>query len=88
MSLILNRARQPLAYILIVSIPLFQLFGLNKPYAISGAFMSLGLLLLPAFFEIHKKILEPPVSRRFDNFQSVVPMIHDEIDRIARIGSR
>lgn len=46
--------------------------------------MSLGLLLLPAFFEIHKKILEPPVSRRFDNFQSVVPMIHDEIDRIAR----
>ena len=86
-GIILNRSRQPLAYILILSVPVLRLYYSSNPYAVMGTFIALGLLLLPVFFEIHKKIMEPTGSRNFDNFQAAVASINNEIDRMTQVGA-
>jgi len=81
-GIILDKSRQPLAYILISSVPVLRLYFPGNPNSVAWAFVALGFLLLPAFFEIHKKIMEPATSKKFDNFQAAVASIHEEIDRI------
>ncbi|MDD5272996.1 MAG: hypothetical protein PHU14_09785 [Methylovulum sp.] len=75
-----KKTKKPLAYILIVGLPLLKLS--HWPYAPEVTLITLGLILLPAFFEIHDKIVEPVPLDVFENFQSASNAILHEIETI------
>jgi len=84
LSVAINSTRKPLAYILVAIAPLL---GLTKwSHASEAAIVMLGFILLPTFFEIHKKVTESTHSTTFESFQAASSTLQDEIDRLSKIN--
>lgn len=84
---LLNKSKQPLAYVIVIFAPAIRMVSdPNNQYVTTASVIALGLLLLPLFFEIHKKITDQHTSRFFNTFDSAMHCIKDEIDRAAAKG--